>query len=390
MNIGLRHIKCLLITATAVLLTTATTTTTTIASDYESQTGLNYPQSLIDLACLASTFPSRFDKRHKGDEINNNNTCSVQILHNYTEITQIKDLVYDEQDKSFIANPYPTLGIKGLHLKVFDKKSGARKKHRELLLAAAFLGIDANDNQSVFIVIRHQEHDSLLTDEMNEMMSLFGPAATVDHQQGNREVFGTATVASFMRFIRQQLGLDWLVQAIQMFNKIQLHYTKQSKKVEFILSGFSSGGLYATALALYFNHPSITFASTGVEDILNDYYSHLFVNKREKSPPIYNFAHKLDPILQLDCQLGTVCVFSNEDSKMKKKTDKELEHLHLSTIFDINEPCILQWLRHSNKWICVTADRYNSKYGSCKRERQRWKERMKLTAKDEKAGRLDL
>jgi len=84
---------------------------------YESETGLKFPQSIIDLACLANTFPSQF--KQKQDE---NNICFSQILKNYTEIKQINDLLYDDIDQSFISNTYPSLGIKGFHLKVFEKK----------------------------------------------------------------------------------------------------------------------------------------------------------------------------------------------------------------------------------------------------------------------------
>ena len=98
-------------------------------------------------------------------------------------------------------------------------------------------------------MIRHQEHDSYLSDEMNELMSLYGPAATVDRQKGNKEMFGTAVVASTIRFIRKQFGLDYLPHAIAMVNKIIDHY-QDKQNVRFILSGFSAGGLYAKALAL--------------------------------------------------------------------------------------------------------------------------------------------
>jgi hypothetical protein len=85
--------------------------------NYESETGLKFPQSIIDLACLANTFPSQF--KQKQDE---NNICLSQVLKQYTEIKQINDLFYDEIDQSFISNTYPSLGIKGFHLKVFEKK----------------------------------------------------------------------------------------------------------------------------------------------------------------------------------------------------------------------------------------------------------------------------
>jgi hypothetical protein len=90
---------------------------------YESKTGLKFPQSVIDLACLANTFPSHF--KQKQDE---NNICFSQVLKNYIEIKHINGLLYDEIDQSFISNTYPSLGIKGLHLKVFEKKVNFEKK----------------------------------------------------------------------------------------------------------------------------------------------------------------------------------------------------------------------------------------------------------------------
>ncbi|CAF3753851.1 unnamed protein product [Rotaria socialis] len=340
-------------------------TDTILSSQYESKIGLKFPESIIDLACLANTFPSQF----KQEEEDENNTCLPQIIKNYTEIKEIPSLFYDDIDQSFISNTYPSLGIKGLHLKVYETKK-----------------IDQHNNQYVFIVVRHQEHNSMLTDEMNEMMSLFGPAATVDRQQGNKELFGASTVSSMIRFIRQQLGLDYLPQAISMFNKIQLHY-KNKDNIKYIFSGFSSGGLYAIVLALYFQWPAITFSSTGVEDIINIYYSNIFTddnNKQSKIPPIFNFAHQLDNIPQLDCQLGTVCLFKTGNiEKEKELTEKEMESIHLSTIFGKSGPDIIQWLRQPERWTCTTSDNYNSLHGSCKRERLRWKDRMKRTT-DEK------
>jgi hypothetical protein len=225
---------------------------------------------------------------------------------------------------------------------------------------------------------------------MNEMMSLFGSAATVDRQQGNKEIFGASAVSSMIRFLRKQLGLDYLPQAISMFNQIQLHY-QEKNNIKYIFSGFSAGGLYSIILALYFNWPAITFSATGVEDIINIYYSNLFTDK-SVIPPIFNFAHQLDPVPQLDCQLGSLCLFQSEEdlNKKEKLTDKELESLHLNTIFGEYEPHIIQWLRQLEKWKCTTADNYNLQYGSCKRERLRWKDRMKLNSIDEQTIKQDL
>jgi hypothetical protein len=86
-------------------------------SKFQSETGLTFPQSVIDLACLANTFPSQFKQRD-----NDNTICSLQLSNNYTEIKDIPGLTYDEGDQSFISNTYPSLGIKGLHLKVFERK----------------------------------------------------------------------------------------------------------------------------------------------------------------------------------------------------------------------------------------------------------------------------
>jgi hypothetical protein len=98
--------------------------------NYESETGLKFPQSIIDLACLANTFPSQFKQKQ-----NENNTCFSQVLNNYTEIKQINDLVYDETDQSFISNTYPSLGIKGFHLKVFEQKVFYYKKDQISVLS---------------------------------------------------------------------------------------------------------------------------------------------------------------------------------------------------------------------------------------------------------------
>ena len=335
-------------------LTTVSLQSDPLVSSFESATGLAFPQAVTDLACLAHTFPSRFKQQHDAAHL-----CDSQVLNNYNEIREVHGLVYDPIDQSFISNTYPLLGIKGLHLKLFEQQ--------------------VDTARYVFVVIRHQEHDSILTDEMNEMMSLFGAAATVDRQQGNREAFSASTVTSMIRYVRQQLGLDYFPQALAMMSKIQLHYRDRGE-IKFISSGFSSGGLYAILLALYFHWPAITFASTGVEDIANDYYSELLTSRYNQSVPpqsIFNFAHRLDPIPQLDCQLGTLCLFHADDGEEQHGwTDDELESLHLSTIFGASGPSMVQWLRQRDGWTCSSADRHSSKYGSCQRERLRWKERM--------------
>ena len=77
--------------------------------------------------------------------------------------------------------------------------------------------------------------------------------------------------------------------------------------------------------------------------------------------------------------MGTICLFQSKDHVQQEKlTDKELELLHLSTIFGEFEPHIIRWLRQPDGWTCTTANDYNLEYGSCKRERLRWKERIKL------------
>ena len=100
---------------------------------YESKTGLKFPQSVIDLACLASTFPSQFQQNQ--DE---NNICSSQVLKTFTEIKQINGLFYDEIDRSFISNTYPSLGIKGFHLKVFEGKVSFKIKRVTFLFYLFF------------------------------------------------------------------------------------------------------------------------------------------------------------------------------------------------------------------------------------------------------------
>ena len=246
--------------------------------------------------------------------------------------------------------------------------------------------LGVNNDQYVFVVVRHQEHDSFFTDEMNEMMSLFGPAAMVDRQQGNKEMLGASTVSSLLRYLRQQFGLDYVRQALTMFDRIQLHYQGR-ENIKFIFSGFSSGGLYSILLALYFHWPAITFASTGVEDIARLYYSDLFT-KTSTPTPIFNFAHLLDPVPRLDCQIGTLCLFTPEDGE--QLSDAELESLHISTIFGVSAPEVIQWLGQSDRWTCIATDHYNGKYGSCQRERLRWKDKIKSDSLKQETDKGDL
>ena len=356
MNSRIKHLISATITAFFTSYCAVTSQESQLLSNYETETGLKFPQSIIDLACFANTFPSKLKKQQ--DETN---ICFTQVLKNYTEIKQINGLVYDDIDQSFVFNAYPSLGIKGFHLKLFEEKKNDEEEET---------------TKSVFIVIRHQEHESMLTDEMNEMMSLFGPAATVDREQGNKEVFGASVVSSIIRFTRQQLGLDYLPQAISMFHQIQSHYQEKSKDTKYIFTGFSAGGLYAIVLALYFHSPAITFSATGVEDIVKIYYSNLFTNQ-SIPPPIYNFAHELDRTPQLDCQLGTLCLYQAEKGENQPKlTDEELESIHLNTIFGEGEPHIIRWFHEISRWKCTAADNYNLIHGSCQRERSRWKDRL--------------
>lgn len=50
----------------------------------------------------------------------------------------------------------------------------------------------------VVVSFRHQEHESMLHNEMQEAMSLFGRHATVDEKQGNKEAAGAALVSQIM------------------------------------------------------------------------------------------------------------------------------------------------------------------------------------------------
>jgi len=55
-------------------------------------------------------------------------------------------------------------------------------------------------------------------------------------------------------FLRKQFDLDYLPQAIAMFNHIQLYYQRKDN-IKYVFTGFSSEGLY-------FNWPAIIFSAT--------------------------------------------------------------------------------------------------------------------------------
>ena len=114
-----RGVKCTLTAAIASFLisTCASLEDNHFGSKFQSDTGLTFPQSVIDLACLANTFPSQFKQQQDEDSV-----CLRQLSNNYQEVKEIPGLIYDESDQSFISNTYPSLGIKGLHLKVFERK----------------------------------------------------------------------------------------------------------------------------------------------------------------------------------------------------------------------------------------------------------------------------
>jgi hypothetical protein len=119
-NPNIRYFFTAAITA-LVTSTYASTHRQKLLPTYESTTGLPFPESIVDLACLANTFPSKF--KRQSEEIS---TCVPRVANNYTEITQIDGLFYDPTDQSFISNIYPSLGIKGFHLKVFERKVSTR------------------------------------------------------------------------------------------------------------------------------------------------------------------------------------------------------------------------------------------------------------------------
>ena len=94
------------------------------AEDFQSEIGLPFPEAAADLACLASTFPSASEFAKKQDRTNR---CFTAIVPDrYEEIREIPSMVYDPTDQSFISNVYPLLGIKGLHLKVIERKVSRR------------------------------------------------------------------------------------------------------------------------------------------------------------------------------------------------------------------------------------------------------------------------
>ena len=109
-----------LFTAAVTALVTASCASTPgpeLLSTCEAAVGLPFPQSVVDLACLANSFPSKY--KQQSDEVG---SCAPRIANGYVEVKHIDGLVYDQTDQSFISNTYPSLGIKGFHLKVFERK----------------------------------------------------------------------------------------------------------------------------------------------------------------------------------------------------------------------------------------------------------------------------
>lgn len=97
--------------------------------DFQSKIGLDFPQTLFDLTCLASTFPSRYAKEQSKE-----NHCFTHVFYRYEEIREIPSMFYDQIDQCFISNVYPVLGIKGLHLKVIERKVNSLAKCISLCL----------------------------------------------------------------------------------------------------------------------------------------------------------------------------------------------------------------------------------------------------------------
>lgn len=123
-----RGVKYLFTAAVTALVTAscASTPRPELLSTYESTVGLPFPQSVVDLACLANSFPSKHKKQ--SDETG---SCASRIANDYVEVKDIDGLVYDQADQSFISNSYPSLGVKGFHLKVFERKVTETNMHRK-------------------------------------------------------------------------------------------------------------------------------------------------------------------------------------------------------------------------------------------------------------------
>jgi len=237
-------------------------------------------------------------------------------------------------------------------------------------------------NGLVVVSIRHQEEDSVLTDEMQEAMSLFGRHATADKKHGNQGQFGAAYVARVMRFARQRLGVDYMSQLLRMVVGIQ-HFVRNEFQgdVPLLFTGFSLGGFFAQALALYHQKPAIVFSACGIEDLFVESYPNLLPHFTTHSEAhrhrLFNFFALHDQTPMLDCQIGYVCAFSNQSITTAPHLMNQTlaEAIHLASIFGTSgepNPTLL----NNNTYTCVPGETYSRLYGTCAREQKRWKERI--------------
>jgi hypothetical protein len=214
-------------------------------------------------------------------------------------------------------------------------------------------------NRLVVVAYRHQEYSDTLSDEMNEMMSLFGRHATVDESNGNSETWGAAWLARMIRHVRRSLGIDWLPRVLRQASLVRDHYHRiqqnDGSTSEIIYTGFSVGGYWAqlaalntaTSLNSWFVPPTVVFAANGIEDMVTEFYPNDFpvithylssnispltpsienINELDEAaerppafiPSIINLSHMVDAIPRMDCQIGLMCTWSYTDIELKSK-----------------------------------------------------------------------
>jgi hypothetical protein len=217
----------------------------------------------------------------------------------------------------------------------------------------------------VLVAWRHQESDDMLTDEMNELMSLFGRHHMVYEYEGNRERDGTAYVAEKIRSWRHTFGVEWLPRVFAQALLVRDYYRRldqqDGRRTTLVFTGFSSGGYWAQLAALHLATydesqsqwhviPTIVYAANGIEDMVTEFHPSSFpiINSSpstvastviertrdghlssdidgtaERAPTpvraIINLVHAHDSTPGMDCQLGIVCMWSYTDIKLYQK-----------------------------------------------------------------------
>jgi len=121
-------------------------------------------------------------------------------------------------------------------------------------------------------------------------------------------------VQKLLHSFRGLLGLDALIDTLEVFNIVKERLKSNNFHGKLLLSGFSYGGAIAQLVSLKTNTPAVVFGANGIHDIASRVYN-FTEDELSHSDLIFNFAEQTDCTPRMDCQVGHFCDVETETPK---------------------------------------------------------------------------